>query len=66
MSSSHIKVKETNVVNDQDLCPTKSVVLKESGSWDTIGRLSTLKRNLKTLSSHSTKKITDDNKGKPM
>lgn len=65
MSSTDVTVKDLNVMSDKDVLPTKSVILKESGGWDTIGRLSTLKRNLKTLSVHTTKKTTDDNKGRP-
>lgn len=62
MSTSEVKIEETSVVGD--VHPQKTVILKESGGWDTIGRLSTLKKNLKTFSSHSLRKPGDESKGK--
>ncbi|KAG8259007.1 hypothetical protein J6590_019478 [Homalodisca vitripennis] len=64
MSSSVVKVEETKPVNEKEVIPAKNVILKESGGWDTLGRLSTLKRNLKTLSAHTSRKPVDDIKGK--
>lgn len=62
MSSSEVKVSDPKH-SDKEV-HTKNTVLKDSSGWDTIGRLSTLKRNLKTLSAHTTKKPPDENKSK--
>lgn len=66
MSTSEVKGDESIMTIDKEVTSagSKTVVSKETGGWDTIGRLSTLKKNLRTLSVHTSRKPGEEVKSK--